>query len=343
MAHAYEGTPTSPSTSVTRASMMTALESMNHEIALRWYGNLHRHKPPGPIRSSVQTVMSHIYQRCSFDSVELSTILENETRKRHVERRLLDGFSWWWWWEIGSLLISVTSLITLLSVLAGYRGHALSDWRLPPQPNSAISVLTTVMKTTILLSISASFSQLKWHHFSTPQLLNDLETFNEASRGPWGSFLLLLQCRRWSLLATGLAITTLASLLVEPTAQQILDFPSRETVLRGTDAGIMNSYGFRLRISNDSDDIFFSKTLGIRSSLVGAATGNISPFSFSCPNTAVRCTYPAFTTLGVCSSFHNTTDPLRQSCTNNQTTGTISCNISLPSIWDEIEEFITSG
>ncbi|KAJ2984678.1 hypothetical protein NUW58_g5933 [Xylaria curta] len=193
------------------------------------------------------------------------------------------------------------------------------------------------MKTTILLSVSACFSQLKWYYFSTPRRLNDLEIYDEASRGPWGAFLILLQCRKSTILTTALAITTLASLLVEPSAQQILDFQSREITQKDADVSIVNSHGFKLRFSNDSNDGYLAKTLGIRSTLVNAATGTISSFSFRCPDSATRCTYPAFTTLGICSLFHNTTDLSTQSCAYNHTTGAIFCNVLLPSTWNEIE------
>ncbi|KAI0401500.1 hypothetical protein F4802DRAFT_600974 [Xylaria palmicola] len=337
MAHAADLVPASPLTSTPCLPTATPVESMNREISLRWFADSSASEPPTPIGPLEQEVSSHLSPYRGSDSIEYRGKQERATKmKPHVKLRVLDCLSWWWWWEIGSLFISIASLITLLGVLAGYQDRAMSDWHLPLQPNSVISILTTTMKTTVLLSVSACFSQLKWHHFSRPRRLNDLEAFDEASRGPWGSFLLVLKFRRWTILASGLAITTLVSLLVEPTAQQILDFPSREALMKGADVEIVNSHVFSLSDPNASNDSYYANTLGIRSTVVNAATGHISPFSFSCPDSATRCTYPAFTTLGICSEFHSSIDASRQTCAREQATGIISCNISVPSVWSEV-------
>lgn len=52
----------------------------------------------------------------------------------------------------------------------------------------------------------------------------DFEIFDNASRGPLGSFLLLIRSKGRALAALG-AIITLFSLALDPFFQQVVDFP----------------------------------------------------------------------------------------------------------------------
>ncbi|KAJ4359627.1 uncharacterized protein N0V89_000182 [Didymosphaeria variabile] len=60
----------------------------------------------------------------------------------------------------------------------------------------------------------------------------DFEIFDNASRGPWGSILLLIRTKGRALAALGAGIT-LFSLVLDPFFQQVVDFPSR-WALQGT-------------------------------------------------------------------------------------------------------------
>lgn len=46
------------------------------------------------------------------------------------------------------------------------------------------------------LPAAEGISQLKWYWFNEPQPLIDLDRFDTASRGPWGSLLLLFHTRK---------------------------------------------------------------------------------------------------------------------------------------------------
>ncbi|KAI8625948.1 hypothetical protein F5Y19DRAFT_488675 [Xylariaceae sp. FL1651] len=324
------------------ASTATVIASMNYEIALRWYHDFNEHQPSSILEPPAQRVSDHANSSYSSDSVTridpplaLSPISECTSAKSQALSRSSGDFSWWWWLEVGSLILSLTSKITLLGFLVAYNSHALADWPLPLQPNTVISILTTTMKATILLSISTCFSQLKWHHFRIPRRLNELQTYDEASRGPWGSLIILLRARDW--LTVGLAIVTLTSLLIEATAQQILVFPPRETLLKGEDAGIVIAYEFSLNGGGSPLSWDWGRNIGFQSTIFNAATGNVSPFGSHCPDSATRCTYLSCKTLGICSSFRNLTGISTQSCAHNGTTR-IDCKISWPHSWDGVLE-----
>lgn len=155
------------------------------------------------------------------------------------------GISWWWWWEICGALLSIICVGLILAVLFKANDLALEAWPLWIQPNSLIAVFTTVGKSAMMVPIASCISQLKWRHFEQrANRLNHLQLLDEASRGPWGSLMLLADARIGAYIARALAVISLISLGFDPSAQQILDFPTRETRLTNTSAsiGVASSY-----------------------------------------------------------------------------------------------------
>lgn len=155
------------------------------------------------------------------------------------------GISWWWWWEIGGALLSIICVGLVLVVLFEASNIALAAWPLWIQPNSLIAVFTTVGKSAMMVPIASCISQLKWRHFELrANRLSHLQVLDEASRGPWGSLMLLFDFRMSARIAQALAVISLLSLGFDPSAQQILDFPTREIRLTNTSAsiGVASSY-----------------------------------------------------------------------------------------------------
>lgn len=145
----------------------------------------------------------------------------------------------WWWWEIASSILSLISLGLAIYLLSQVNGLALHKWPFPIQPNSLLSVLTTVGKASMLVSIASCISQLKWNHFSNRERrLNHLELFDSASRGPWGSLMFLYSLRARAITASALAVVTIVALGIEPSAQQIIHVLSREAPLNNVTASI---------------------------------------------------------------------------------------------------------
>ncbi|KAM7213797.1 Protein of unknown function (DUF3176) domain containing protein, partial [Rhypophila decipiens] len=145
----------------------------------------------------------------------------------------------WWWWELGAMVVSINSMIAVVVILLKIDNLALSSWTFPIQANSLVSVFMTASKTALLVPIAECISQAKWVQFSRrPQKLSKFQEYDDASRGPWGAATLLLGTRRGQFagwIATLGAILTLASLALDPFAQQILSFPSREVALPAGD------------------------------------------------------------------------------------------------------------
>jgi len=138
-----------------------------------------------------------------------------------------------WLWEFASLAVSTLAMTVIIIILFKVDGTALSDWAFPIQPNSMVSVFMTISKSALLVPIAECISQSKWLQFRrAPRPLALLDGFDEASRGPWGSFMLLFSPRAAGLIAWSGAIMTIASLTLDPFTQQILAYPSRNVPSR---------------------------------------------------------------------------------------------------------------
>jgi len=257
---------------------------------------------------------------------------------RGTDRR--KGIAGWpWWWEIASISLSIICLIVLLILLLWSNGMSLAAWRLPIQPNSLISVLTTVSKTAMMVAIAGCLNQLKWRHFMTAaDSMRSLQLFDDASRGPWGSAMLILKMRRRRVvLAWALALATIVGLGIEPSAQQILDFPQREALMQNATAtlGRADDYYSMLhpRFPYDGEaaeevDRVKLRTK-IRSAILGGFSGARYQPAVNCPSGAASCTWDKVTTLGYCGEFRNVTDVTAVNCTTGSPTS-VNCTYDFP-------------
>ncbi|KAI0134372.1 hypothetical protein BJ170DRAFT_609542 [Xylariales sp. AK1849] len=247
--------------------------------------------------------------------------------------------SWWWWWEITATILSIACMCALIVLLTKIDNIPLQDWLLQIQPNSVISVLTTIGKAALMVPAASCISQLKWRHFLLkPRKLVDLQLFDEASRGPWGSAVLIWRmCLSPKVLvALGFAFVTIIAMGIDVTAQQVLDFPLQETQLDNItiEMGNANQYFSKGFMEDPTYDGFIwmpnSDLLAVQSSIVNGATGTVSPPYFSCPEPASQCTWDTFTTLGVCADFKDVTDIITPKCSRIRGTYAINCTYTFP-------------
>jgi hypothetical protein len=102
----------------------------------------------------------------------------------------------WWWWELGSWLVSFACVMTIVGLLFYYDGkkqpsHVVQGITL----NAFIAVFAAIAKAALILPVSEAIGQLKWIWFREERKLVDFYTFDNASRGPWGSTLLLCKTK----------------------------------------------------------------------------------------------------------------------------------------------------
>ena len=101
-----------------------------------------------------------------------------------------------WLVELLSVLLGIVALIALCVLLKRYDGKAAPRVNAVAGVNitlnTLVSILSTISRAALLLSVSECISQSKWSWFLDRQKpLEDLDVFDEASRGAWGGLKLL--------------------------------------------------------------------------------------------------------------------------------------------------------
>ncbi|KAF5493987.1 hypothetical protein CGCF413_v010401 [Colletotrichum fructicola] len=199
--------------------------------------------------------------------------------------------------------------------------NPLDAWPLAISPNTIVAVLTTVARTALLVPLGSSISQLKWRHlFLKARPLEHLQLFDSASRGPWGSILMIRHLLLQSKLACALSLVIILTLAVSPSAQQILEYPSLFRELPHLDVAIGRadeyfSRGFRQLPYQSWQKRDLKEDLpAFQSQILQALAGSSSQPQFRCLTEANRCEWEGFSTLAVCRTFRNVTDQTTQKC-----------------------------
>jgi hypothetical protein len=124
------------------------------------------------------------------------------TKAHQVSKFFASHSNNWWLFEVFAATISVLAMLTLIGVLHVYNGRVVQRLHLGITLNGLVAALSTICRTALMIPVTAGISQAKWHWFSpkagkrNPEArLRDLETFDSASRGTWGSLKLLWTLR----------------------------------------------------------------------------------------------------------------------------------------------------
>lgn len=96
-----------------------------------------------------------------------------------------------WWPEAAFSVSSYALLIALIVVLRRF------DRRPGPDSlNTIVAIIATTCRAMTVVPIAEGLSQLKWNSFARSERpLADLYIFDQASRGPFGSLMLLLRAK----------------------------------------------------------------------------------------------------------------------------------------------------
>lgn len=137
-----------------------------------------------------------------------------------------------WTWEIISLFLTIGLIVAVATILSHFDGRPLPDWPFGINLNTLIALLSTILRTLMLVAVAEALGQLKWSWFSqpasssaaavTPRPLHDFHVFDRASRGILGSMRLLGTVKHRNILATLGALVTILSLAIGPFTQQAL-------------------------------------------------------------------------------------------------------------------------
>jgi hypothetical protein len=112
---------------------------------------------------------------------------------------------YWWPWEWLCEALAVSSLAAMVVVLMIYHGKPQAEWRQSYFTlNGLVAFLATLIKTGLIIPVSAAIGQRKWLRFlprnkgqRNARRLGDFEMFDEASRGSIGSTKLIFSLNAW--------------------------------------------------------------------------------------------------------------------------------------------------
>lgn len=126
------------------------------------------------------------------------------TKWRWKLRNVASNF---WLWEFSACLLSIgiaTVIFWQLKILHGkptyYWGHKWS-------PTSSLALAVTIAKAAMMVPVASALGQLKWHWYQKLRKLDELEHFDEASRGILGSLRLLWKLKCWQVYSTTQPLT----------------------------------------------------------------------------------------------------------------------------------------
>ena len=213
----------------------------------------------------------------------------------------------------------------IIGVLRYLDNKSLNKW---PLGLTLIAILSKIASAALILPISEAIGQLKWTWFHGKKSRDafDFEIFDKASRGAWGSFMLLCRTKGRSLAALG-ALLTVLLLAIDTFFQQVTDFPERWR-LQGASSiprSIRYTPSVVLAYDNTWDntpitqmnqdlkralDPFFYDQNGTRP--LTTQNGTQATIPLICPTS--KCEWPDYQSLGVCSACEDVSYLLEYSC-----------------------------
>ncbi|KAK7915197.1 hypothetical protein PG985_012900 [Apiospora marii] len=251
-----------------------------------------------------------------------------DSSKSKSEPKSADKHSWTM--EISLMALGIAAVVTSTVLLFYADGRPLTDYNFFISFNTLISILATIARTTLAFAVGSCLGQWKWNWFGkrsdTPLIF---ESFDDASRGPMGSFWLIcrLRARHWVTIG---ALVTLLILGFEPFMQAVIytegkiittqpqTAPSIGTSHR-LDVGSTKrikpasttAFGFRnQRYTYASAQYRREPSKGLASAVTRGFNANDPRDAVSFICTTGNCTWPVFTSISVCSACNDVSDHL---------------------------------
>ncbi|KAK8123125.1 hypothetical protein PG984_011795 [Apiospora sp. TS-2023a] len=276
----------------------------------------HTHSRSSPYRAKRQPVTGYAPVHDEFND------------PKNAPKATTDKHSWTM--EITTMALCLAAVVTSTVLLFYADGRPLTDYTFFISFNTLISILSAVARATLAFAVGSCLGQWKWNWFSrrsgTPVVF---ASFEDASRGPWGSFWLIcrLRARHWAAIG---ALVTLLMLGFEPFMQAIIYYEGRliTTALSPTaapsigtsprlDAGstrpVKTGGLMGFKIGNESYQ--YPTGQFRREASPGLASAVYRGFYANDPRDAVsftcstgNCTWPVFTSLSVCSACNDVSD-----------------------------------
>jgi Protein of unknown function (DUF3176) len=150
------------------------------------------------------------------------------------------SFIYNWWLCILSVFASLCAIAAIVGLLAFVDGNPIPRLPLQITVNTYVSFFAKIAECTMLVAVNESISQLKWLWFREPRTLQDIQLFDDASRGPFGAVRLMIRTKT-SLIVLG-SLAAVLALAMDPFAQVIVSYPSRSVVTKTAKVGRAQAY-----------------------------------------------------------------------------------------------------
>lgn len=223
--------------------------------------------------------------------------------------------AWWrievltiWWLEVVCCFLFVGAFVAIFATIWTHEGRPLPEWPYHLTINTLIAIYVVILKAALLLVTAQGLGQLKWQWFERERPLNHLTTFDEASRGAWGSLTLLWMLKGRHMIASCGAFITVAALLVDPFAQQVISSYQCMLPVQSSQATIPRT-NFFYEVGPHTGAGESALPIDLQKVINGGIFNPGTQVTFNCPTG--NCTFSeVYHSVGYCSSCNDTTDKL---------------------------------
>ncbi|KAJ6072365.1 hypothetical protein N7467_010450 [Penicillium canescens] len=214
-----------------------------------------------------------------------------------------------WVFEIACCVGMLATLASIIGFLLVYDGKAIPDWPYGITVNTVLSLLSVVLNACLISAVGGCISQWKWISFnSTRKPLTHMNTYDSASRGPWGCIMFLFTSNLGQYATIG-ALATILAAGIGPFVQQMVKVENNR-ILSDDPATLARAQSYSYTPSGSTDgnepptgmigSIYASVFNCLDSDCSTNSSASYSTVIPSCPTG--ECDFPRFTTLAVCSS-----------------------------------------
>lgn len=195
-----------------------------------------------------------------------------------------------WICESIAIVFSIGCVVAIAFTVGSFQGEPIPELPSGVTLNAVISLLSTAARAALIFVVSAAIGQLKWCWFlRSGRRLQDLQTMDEASRGPLGAFWILVSWTGGSLATLG-AFITICTIAFGPFFQQLVDYPTRDVEQANLTAVASRNANYT---TNDFRKLSGVMTAGL---VFGSERLDRGP---SCPT--AWCSWDSYKSVGWCS------------------------------------------
>lgn len=207
-----------------------------------------------------------------------------------------------WLYEVAAVTFSGLCFAATIITIAVYNGKPSPQLSYGLTLNTIVSILTTASKSSLAYFVSGAIGQLKWLWVrgGVRRPVDDLQSFDDASRVPFGSIIILFRHKGLSPVSLGAAVTVL-SLVFDPFMQQILSYPVYQTPMKSSQATAKQTVNFLESGFTSSEPTWEFISFGVKAAVNAALWSDGFEIEPTCPTD--NCTWPSFTSVGWCNQW----------------------------------------